>query len=141
MNQLMDDKVVVVTGASSGIGQATMALLCAEGAKVVGSARNQSRLDEAIKTVNDVGGTAIGIAADMSDDEQVGRLVDAAVAEFGRIDVLINNAGVGYSYRAQRPDSMNAIAVTMGATTGVTRAVLERINGNKSQYLGCVEIN
>lgn len=112
MNQLMDDKVVVLTGASSGIGQATMALLCAEGAKVVGSARDQSRLDEAIKTVNDGGGTAIGITADMSDDEQVGRLVDAAVAEFGRIDVLINSAGVGYSYRTQRPDSMNAIDET-----------------------------
>lgn len=112
MNQLMMDKVVVLTGASSGIGQATMSLLCAEGAKVAGSARNQSRLDQAVKAVNDAGGTAIGVAGDMSDDDLVGRLVDAAVAEFGRIDVLINSAGVGYSYRAQRPESMNAIAET-----------------------------
>lgn len=106
MGNLMAGKTAIVTGASTGIGRATMALLAREGANVVGSARTQSTLDEAVAEVTGAGGRAIAVAADMSDDAAVGRIIDAAMSEFGGLDVLVNNAGVGYGYRAVRPNSM-----------------------------------
>jgi len=102
----MDGKTVVVTGASTGLGKAMMATLAREGANVIGSARTQSTLDAAVAEVVANGGKAVAVAADMSDDVQVGRVIDAATAEFGGLDGLVNNAGVGYGYRSVRPDSM-----------------------------------
>ena len=106
MGNLMAGKTVVLTGASTGIGRATLDTLCAEGAKVVASARTASKLQAAVDEVTAAGGTALAVPADMSDDAQVGKVIDAALSEFGGLDVLVNNAGVGYGYRAQRPDSM-----------------------------------
>lgn len=109
MQNLMEGKTVVLTGASTGIGRGALDVLLAEGANVVASARTPDRLDAAVAEANAANtgtGRAIAVAADVSDDEQVGRIIDTAVSQFGGLDVLINNAGVGYGYRAQRPDSM-----------------------------------
>jgi NAD(P)-dependent dehydrogenase (short-subunit alcohol dehydrogenase family) len=103
---LMTGKTVVVTGASTGLGKASMATLAREGANIVASARTKDKLDAAVAEVTAAGGSAIAVAADMSDDLQVGKVIDAAVAEFGRLDALVNNAGVGYGYRSVRPNSM-----------------------------------
>ena len=103
---LMTGKTVVVTGASTGLGKASMATLAREGANIVASARTKDKLEAAVAEITAAGGSAIAVAADMSDDAQVGRVIDAAVAEFGRVDALVNNAGVGYGYRAVRPNSM-----------------------------------
>jgi NAD(P)-dependent dehydrogenase (short-subunit alcohol dehydrogenase family) len=92
--------------AASFLGKAMMATLAREGANVIGSARTQSTLDAEVAEVDDNGGKAVAVAADMSDDVQVGRVIDAANAEFGGLDGLVNNAGVGYGYRSVRPDSM-----------------------------------
>jgi NAD(P)-dependent dehydrogenase (short-subunit alcohol dehydrogenase family) len=102
----MDGKTVIVTGASTGLGKAMMATLAREGANVIGSARTQSTLDAAVAEVVAAGGKAVAVAADMSDDVQVGRVIDSATTEFGGLDGLVNNAGVGYGYRSVRPDSM-----------------------------------
>ena len=106
---LMTGKTVVVTGASTGLGKASMATLAREGANIVASARTKDKLDAAVAEVVAAGGSAIAVAADMSDDAQVGKVIDAAVAEFGRLDSLVNNAGVGYGYMSVRPNSMMAI--------------------------------
>ena len=103
---LMTGKTVVITGASTGLGKASMATLAREGANIVASARTKDKLDAAVAEVTAAGGSAIAVAADMSDDLQVGKVIDAAVAEFGRLDALVNNAGVGYGYRSVRPNSM-----------------------------------
>jgi short-subunit dehydrogenase len=103
---LMTGKTVVVTGASTGLGKASMATLAREGANIVASARTKDKLEAAVAEITAAGGSAIAVAADMSDDLQVGKVIDAAVAEFGRLDALVNNAGVGYGYRAVRPNSM-----------------------------------
>ncbi|MCX6422471.1 MAG: SDR family NAD(P)-dependent oxidoreductase [Actinobacteria bacterium] len=103
---LMTGKTVVVTGASTGLGKASMATLAREGANIVASARTKDKLEAAVAEITAAGGSAIAVAADMSDDAQVGKVIDAAVAEFGRVDALVNNAGVGYGYRAVRPNSM-----------------------------------
>jgi NAD(P)-dependent dehydrogenase (short-subunit alcohol dehydrogenase family) len=103
---LMTGKTVVVTGASTGLGKASMATLAREGANIVASARTKDKLEAAVAEITAAGGSAIAVAADMSDDLQVGKVIDAAVSEFGRLDALVNNAGVGYGYRAVRPNSM-----------------------------------
>ena len=103
---LMTGKTVVVTGASTGLGKASMATLAREGASIVASARTKDKLEAAVAEITAAGGSAIAVAADMSDDAQVGKVIDAAMAEFGRVDALVNNAGVGYGYRAVRPNSM-----------------------------------
>ncbi len=87
----LDGKVAVVTGASSGIGEATVRALAAEGATVVAGARRKERLDG---LVEEVGRKAIAIECDVTDESQAHNLVQRAVEEYGRIDILVNNAGV-----------------------------------------------
>jgi NAD(P)-dependent dehydrogenase (short-subunit alcohol dehydrogenase family) len=86
-------EVVVVTGASSGIGAATARELARRGAKVVLAARRTEELHEQARAIARTGGEAVAVPADVSDAEQVRRLVAAAREAFGRIDVLVNNAG------------------------------------------------
>jgi NADP-dependent 3-hydroxy acid dehydrogenase YdfG len=90
----MANKVVIVTGASSGIGQATAIKLGGEGYKVVLAARRTDRLDSIAEKIIADGGTAIARAVDVTDRDDVARLADDAVSEFGRVDVFVNNAGV-----------------------------------------------
>jgi NAD(P)-dependent dehydrogenase (short-subunit alcohol dehydrogenase family) len=98
----IDDKVVIVTGASSGLGVAFAKGFAEAGARVVLAARRADKLEQTAKLVESVGGTALAVATDISDHTQVNALVDAAMAEFGQVDVLINNAGVGTAYPATR---------------------------------------
>ena len=94
MNENISGKVVVITGASSGLGQATARLLAKQGAIVVLGARRADRIDNLARELTDAGGKALSVATDVTNREQVKRLVDAAVKTFGRIDVMLNNAGV-----------------------------------------------
>jgi NADP-dependent 3-hydroxy acid dehydrogenase YdfG len=93
MNNI-EGKVVVITGASSGLGEATARLLAAQGAIVVLGARRGKRIQALADELTANGGKARAIATDVTDYDQVKRLVDAAVQSYGRIDVLINNAGL-----------------------------------------------
>ena len=88
------DKIVVVTGASSGLGEATARLLSARSATVVLGARRADRLQALVKEIKASGGKALSVATDVTQREQVEALVDAAVQTYGRIDVMINNAGL-----------------------------------------------
>ncbi|HET7229589.1 MAG TPA: SDR family oxidoreductase [Longimicrobium sp.] len=87
-------KVAVITGASSGLGEATARLLSAQGASVVLGARRADRINALARELTAGGGKALAIETDVTDREQVRRLVDAAVEAYGRIDVIINNAGL-----------------------------------------------
>src|SRR6187200_330472 len=88
------DKVVVVTGASSGIGESTAKLLARHGAKVVLGAGRKDRLDAAVKKISAAGGKAISVAVDVTKRAEVEALIKAAVDGFGRVDVIVNNAGI-----------------------------------------------
>jgi NADP-dependent 3-hydroxy acid dehydrogenase YdfG len=88
------DKIVVVTGASSGLGEATARLLSAEGATVVLGARRADRLRTLVEELETRGGKALAVTTDVSQRAQVEALVDAAVQTYGRVDVMINNAGL-----------------------------------------------
>ena len=87
-------KVVAVTGASSGIGKVTARVLGERGAKVVLGARRVAQLDEIAAELRGRGGQAIVCATDVTRRDDVERLVGTAVSEFGRLDVLVNNAGI-----------------------------------------------
>ncbi|TDK52240.1 MULTISPECIES: SDR family oxidoreductase [Pseudomonas] len=90
----IQDKVIVITGASSGIGEATARLLAERGAKVVLGARRTERLAVITEEINGAGGHAQFRALDVTDQQDVQRFVDFAVEHYGRVDVLVNNAGV-----------------------------------------------
>jgi NADP-dependent 3-hydroxy acid dehydrogenase YdfG len=94
MTEGIRNKVVVITGASSGLGEATAGALSAQGARVVLGARHQDRIQALARELVASGGAAIAVITDVTDRAQVKKLVDKAVREFGRIDVMINNAGL-----------------------------------------------
>ncbi len=87
-------KVIIVTGASSGIGKATALLLAEKGAKLVLGARGEAKLVQLTEQIHESGGEAIFAITDVSKREDVARLVQMAIEHYGRVDVLINNAGV-----------------------------------------------
>lgn len=99
---LLDGKVALVTGASSGLGAGFARALAEAGADVVLAARRTDRLAEVAESVRDLGRRAAVVAADVADPAACDALVQAALAEFGHIDVLVNNAGVGTAVPALR---------------------------------------
>ena len=94
MKNIDHEKVVVITGASSGIGYALSMEYASRGCSVVMSARNPERLDKAVGDARARGANVLGVAADVSVEADCRRLIDSAVETFGRIDILINNAGI-----------------------------------------------
>jgi NADP-dependent 3-hydroxy acid dehydrogenase YdfG len=88
------DKVVVITGASSGIGESTARLLAGSGAKVVLGARRTDRIDALVKDITAKGGAALGFQTDVTKRSEVEALVQGAIHEHDRIDVIVNDAGI-----------------------------------------------
>jgi NADP-dependent 3-hydroxy acid dehydrogenase YdfG len=94
VTESLEKTVALVTGASSGIGEATAATLAARGAAVVLVARRTDRLEELASSITDQGGTALAVTADVTDQTQAEQAVASAVEQLGRLDTVINNAGV-----------------------------------------------
>ncbi len=90
----LQGKVAVITGAGSGMGLAMAKLFTAEGAQVVAGDWNGKRLDEAVASIKDAGGTIVSAQGNIAEQATAEGLVDLAVATFGRLDILVNNAGV-----------------------------------------------
>ena len=90
----LDGKVALITGASSGIGEATAIALAIAGAKVAIAARRAERLSALAKAIGDAGGQALEIVADVTKPSDIARMIDTVVEEFDRLDILVNNAGV-----------------------------------------------
>jgi NAD(P)-dependent dehydrogenase (short-subunit alcohol dehydrogenase family) len=110
----LEGKVAILTGAGTGVGRACMQIFAAEGAKVVGVSRTQSNLDETLALVKKAGGTGISVAADLAKEESASRVIEETVAKFGRVDIVVNAAGVGYSWKDKSPGTMDDIVGTTG---------------------------
>ena len=95
MAERLKNRVVVITGASAGIGQACARALMREGASLVLTARRQDRLEQLVAEAKQLGLSALFVVGDAREEATARRTVDQAVQSFGRIDILINNAGVG----------------------------------------------
>jgi NADP-dependent 3-hydroxy acid dehydrogenase YdfG len=134
----LDGKVAVVTGASSGIGEATVRALAAEGAAVVAGARRKERLDGLVDDVTREGAKAVAVECDVTDEEQAHDLVHRAVEEYGRIDILVNNAGVmllstvgkGLSDQWRQMFEVNVMGLLYA-----TDAAIEHMKGQHSGHL------
>ena len=129
---LLKDKVVVVTAAAgTGIGSATAKRCLEEGATVIISDWHERRLKETHESL----GTALAIPCDVTDEQQVQTLVDETVARFGRIDVMVNNAGLGgeKSVLDMTDDEWSRVLdVTLNGTFRCTRAVLRQMVAQRS---------
>jgi len=99
----LEGKVIVITGGGTGLGRSMAFRLAEEGADIVVAARRLSPLEETAAGVRERGGKALAVSTDVTDTAQVNRLIEKALAEMGKIDVLINNAGI---VRGERPKSM-----------------------------------
>jgi NAD(P)-dependent dehydrogenase (short-subunit alcohol dehydrogenase family) len=105
-------KVALITGAGTGVGRACMNLFSAEGAKVVGVSRTQSNLDETLRQVRATSGEGLVVAADLSKGAGAEKAISATLDAYGRLDILVNCAGVGYSWMDKSPGSMGPVDET-----------------------------
>ena len=92
----LDGKVALVTGASSGIGEATALALAAEGARVAAAARRRDRLEALVKRIEERGGQALPLVVDVANEAQVREMVQRTRDTWGRVDILVNDAGVAH---------------------------------------------
>ena len=138
MTDNIKDKVVVITGASSGLGEATARLLSSQGAVVVLGARRIDRIDELAAAIVASGATALAIKTDVTDAAQVRHLVDTAVATYGRIDVMINNAGLmphSLLERGKLDDWNRMIDVNLKGVLYGIAAALPHMKARKSGHI------
>ena len=135
----LKDKVAIITGGGTGIGKAISLAFANEGAAVVVAARNPSRLEEVAKDIKSRGGKAKAIQTDISNHEQIKRMVAQTIDEFGQIDVLVNNAAAMYPNNADVVDMNldnwhNTLKVnltgTMLCSRGVLKYMIPRRSGN-----------
>jgi NAD(P)-dependent dehydrogenase (short-subunit alcohol dehydrogenase family) len=109
MSQRLEGKVALITGAGSGVGRACMHRFAEEGAKILGVGRTAATLEAVVAEVEAQGGTARLATADLSREADVKRCVDQTLEAYGRIDILVHSAGVGWSWGEKSPGSMNAV--------------------------------
>ena len=130
MTKTLAGTVALVTGASSGIGAATARALAAEGAAVALLARRADRLNELKAEIDAAGGTALTTPADVTDAEQVAAAVAATVDELGRLDTLVNNAGLlrmGEAAEAPLTEWDDLVSVNVSGVLYATRAALPHL--------------
>ena len=123
----LSDRVAIVTGASSGIGEATARLLAREGATVVLAARRRERLEALKAEIEDAGGAALAVPTDVTDRDAVQALARATLDATGRIDVLVNNAGVmplTFMHNMRTEDWYQTLDVNLYGVVHAVEAVL-----------------
>ena len=123
-----EDKVVLVTGASQGIGRGVALAFAREGARLVLAARSADRLMQVQNEIHDLGAEAISVPTDVTSPAEVETLVETVMNQFGRIDVLVNNAGIGRVGAVDSPtfegDVHQTLQASLFGTIHLTRRVL-----------------
>ena len=125
---VLEGQVAIVTGAGTGIGEVTAGLMAAEGAQVVICGRRQAPLDAVVKTIEKAGGRCAARAVDLENAEATGAFAQWTLERFGRVDVLVNNAGHSSHARSvrwvKRTEWESVMAVNLTAVYLLTQAVL-----------------
>lgn len=132
------DKVVIITGASSGIGEATAIKLSKNGAKVVLTARREARLNKLQEKIRDHGGTALVVTGDVTQTGDFEHLTKQTLKEFGTIDVLINNAGLmplSYVKKLKTDEWEKMVDVNLKGVLKGVAAVLPTMIANKNGHI------
>lgn len=122
----LQDAVAVVTGASTGIGRATVEAFCRRGARVVGVARTEETLVEALEDAGRSDEQTLAVPGDVSDPDTAGRVIERTLDRYDRIDVLVNNAGItrdNLLMRMSEEDWSDVMEVNLGGTFHFTKAV------------------
>ena len=130
----LEDQVAIVTGGGSGIGSGITVALTKEGARVVICGRRTTALDETLKSIRQAGSVGLTIQADISDPADVDHLVNSTLQEFGRIDILINNAGVGGGDQIHLHDTEDwdkVMAINLRGPFLAARAVLPHMRAQR----------
>lgn len=139
----MKDKVVVITGGSSGIGKALAAQFGLHGSKILITGRNQEDLDKAVTELLDKGISIVGIRADVSVEEDNRRMAEEAISRFGTIDVLINNAGISMRALFEEMDVeviTKVMDINFLGVVYATKYCLPEIIRNKGSIIGISSI-
>ena len=134
----LEGKVCVVTGASSGIGEATALRLSEAGAAVVLAARRRDRLEALAERIGAAGGRALPIEVDITDEQRARDLIDRAAADLGRLDILVNNAGVmllGLVYEADTEEWRRMVEVNLMGLLYCTHAALPIMRDQDSGHI------
>ena len=136
----LDGQVAVITGSGRGIGRAIALAYAREGARLALAARNKPELQEAVRAVSELGTEAIAVRTDVTSQEDTERLAHKVVERFGRIDVLVNNAGnsgpIGPLQGNDIDDWVNTINVNLTGTFLVCRAIIPVNGGGKVDHMG-----
>jgi 3-oxoacyl-[acyl-carrier protein] reductase len=131
MSGKLDGRVALITGGSRGIGKATAELFALEGAKVcINYSRAEKEAAELVKEIEAAGGVALALKGDVSNEKDVGGMVEKAVARFGKVDILVNNAGIlrlGDLFTLKDEDLDAMFAVNVKGTIYCTREVGRRM--------------
>jgi meso-butanediol dehydrogenase/(S,S)-butanediol dehydrogenase/diacetyl reductase len=123
----LTDRIAIITGATSGIGKATAILFAQEGAKVVITGRRRNLGEEVVSEIQALGGVCQFIQADHTDPQACSRVVEQTLVEFGRIDILFNNAGIVTSGTAEsvtEEDWQATLAINVTAVWRMSRLVI-----------------
>ena len=139
----MKDKVVIITGASSGIGEACAIAFANKGAKVVLAARNMDKLKEVEEKIREIGAEVLSVKCDVSIQEECKNLTEQTITKFGEIDILINNAGISMRavFNDMELDVMEKImAINFFGAVYCTKFALPHILKNKGSVVGVSSI-
>jgi len=133
----LKDKVAIVTGASSGIGQATAQLMAREGAAIVIADINIEGMEKVAQDIRKSGGRALAIKTDIANNDEVKQTVEKTIAQFGRLDILVNNAAhltapTTFLHERDMAQVENEIGITLTGTIRCCRAVIPQMIRQKS---------
>lgn len=133
----VNGKNVLITGGTTGIGRSTAILLAAQGAQVMIFGRHEQELKDAIRDIQQTGGTVTGLTADVSDQEDIHRVFREVENQMGRLDILINNAALGYKsiMEGDYPDWEYIVSTNLLGYMAMAHEAIERMKPNKQGHI------